>query len=255
MADLLAELARLRTRRGRESSGRIALEGLRVVERALRAGAHVLHIGTRGPSLDSDWARQVLRQAQARDVTITAIDDTRFDAYVAGRDLGGVVALAATPNATELPSTWRRVLVAVDIHDPGNVGALVRTTLASGADAFVAVGETDPWHPRAVRTAMGSTFRIPVSRAEDPASLSHLLSSGATLAAMTDGAIDLPRVAAPDRLAVLVGSEAHGIPATYAEGVDLRVRIPMAAGVDSYSVNAAAAILLYALRTEASTAP
>ena len=57
-----------------------------------------------------------------------------------------------------------RLLVAVDVVDPGNAGALVRTAHASGAAAFVALGVTDPYHPRATRTSLGSLFRLPILR-------------------------------------------------------------------------------------------
>ena len=248
MTDLLAHLSRLRTRRGRASTGDIALEGLRVVERALRAGADVDRIGTRGDALRGAWAQRVLEDALSRGVTVEPLEETAFDRFVGGRDLGGVVALARRPRVGSLPREWKRALVAVDIHDPGNVGALVRTALAGDVDAFIAVGETDPWHPRAIRTAMGSTFKLPILEVDDADALFSMVAPHETLAALTDGATALPDVVPPERLAVLMGSEAHGLPDAVAGKVGLRARIPMRADVDSYSVNAAAAVLLYALR-------
>ena len=69
-----------------------------------------------------------------------------------------------------------------------------------------------------------------------------------TIAAACDGSVPLPALRCPDGpLAVFMGSEAFGLPASLLASVDRRTHIPMAAGVDSYSVNAAAAIILYEL--------
>ncbi len=136
------------------------------------------------------------------------------------------------------------------MEDPGNVGALTRTALASGATALIAAGISDPYHPRAVRTSMGSLFRIPILRVQSgKALLDELRTLGVvTIGMVTGGGTPLPRVDLRDTpTALFVGREAFGLDGSTIDSLDHLVSIPMASAVDSYSVNAAAAIALYEL--------
>jgi TrmH family RNA methyltransferase len=141
-------------------------------------------------------------------------------------------------------------VVGWNLSDPGNTGAVIRTSLAAGAAGFVAVGDTDPWHPKAVRTSMGSLFALPVRTVEhDSEWLRACRTHGVEIFA-TDCREGEPLPGARPRggrLALVLGSEAFGLPEDVLARVDRRVTIPMPAGVDSYSVNAAAAILAYTL--------
>jgi TrmH family RNA methyltransferase len=142
------------------------------------------------------------------------------------------------------------LLVALDVEDPGNVGALVRTALASGAAGFIAVGVSDPHHPKAVRTSMGSLFKIPVLSypAYGPL-MEELRSAGArSFGAVSSGGIPLPEIdTAGNAVALFMGGEAFGLPEAVVSQLDTLVTVPMVSEVDSYSVNAAAAIILYEL--------
>ena len=145
------------------------------------------------------------------------------------------------------------LVACVSFVDPGNVGALVRTAHASGARAMLAVGTTDPFHPKAVRTSMGSVFRVPVlAWGEMNAMLEDLRCARVhTLGAVSEGGKPLPRISTPDGpSAVVLGSEASGLGPQERSALDELVTIPMARDVDSFSVNAAAAMLLYELRRE-----
>lgn len=258
LARLLAEIGRCATRRGRRASGRFVFEGTRLVERALRAGttpeaALVSHSYLAAADCDARIAG-VLQALEARGSRVLVALDDRLLELTEGRDCGAIVALAALPAprplAERLPVGLERaatVLVAVEVEEPGNVGALVRTALAGKADALVAVGISDPYHPKAVRTSMGAIFKVPVvelaGRSEAFAALG---SAGLALVGATGaGGASLPRAALPQRLALLLGSEACGLDTAWLERLDGRVSIPMSAEADSYSVNAAAAVLLY----------
>jgi RNA methyltransferase, TrmH family len=124
------------------------------------------------------------------------------------------------------------------VHDPGNVGTILRSAEAFGA-ASVAIGPgtADPFGPKAVRASMGAVFTVPVARA---ATLSEL--PGTTVALDAEGDIVLDELG-PGAVTLLVGAERHGLPADLIAAADRVARIPIA----THSLNAAmaATVALY----------
>ena len=117
--------------------------------------------------------------------------------------------------------------VAVQTADPGNAGTLVRLADAAGADGVMFVGDTvDPFGPKAVRAAAGSTFHLPLAQAPEPAALPALLTGAGLSVLATAGSADLTldHAAAGGVLdlptAWLFGSEAHGLPASCSATAD-----------------------------------
>jgi len=260
---LATEIERTATARGRATSGRFSIEGLRLIERAFSAGVNIeaVLIGESSVSRADLRARRLLDQLEKADVEVVEAPDIGLSHVIEGRETGAMAALLKLPKSPSLRSALpdhgpARVLAAIDVDDPGNLGALIRTALAGGADAFVVTGPGDPYHPRAVRISRGSLFRIPVVRID---SNKELLASLAacdveTIAAVTRSGQDVAAVkpGARARWAICVGSEAFGLADGLVKKMDRSVSIPMAENVDSFSVHAAAAILLYALRGDRS---
>lgn len=155
---------------------------------------------------------------------------------------------------TELLAGARRVAVLEDIVDHTNVGAIFRSAAALGIDAVLVSPRCgDPLYRRSVRVSMGTVFQVPWARLEEwPADLQQLSAQGFTLAALelTDDAVDLDVLAArrPEKLALVLGTEGAGMSAGTLAAVDLAVRIPMRAGVDSLNVAAASAVAFWELR-------
>jgi tRNA G18 (ribose-2'-O)-methylase SpoU len=148
-----------------------------------------------------------------------------------------------------------RVLVLEGLSDPDNVGASFRSALALGVGGvLLSPGCASPLYRKAVRTSLGATLRLPFSTAEGwPETLDRLRGSGfSTLALAPDGDVDLSEYgrarAAPERLALVVGSEGSGLSSSARARCDAAVRIPMSAGVDSLNAAAATALALWHLR-------
>jgi tRNA G18 (ribose-2'-O)-methylase SpoU len=158
------------------------------------------------------------------------------------------------PPAAELLAGARRVVVLEDVVDHTNVGAIFRSAAGIGADAvLVSPRCADPLYRRAVRVSMGTVFQVPWTRLEPwPGGLDAVRAAGFTVAALALGphAVDLDEIEAapPDRLALVLGTEGDGLSAAAVAACDLAVRIPMAGGVDSLNVAAAAAVALWAVR-------
>lgn len=245
---MIARVTHTRTRSGREALGLFSLEGTRAVERALRVGValETVLIGEVIAHAISGREHQLVQALQAAGVTVHILPQDTMRDLTEGRDYGQIVALAPLPPQMPLPATGTYV-VAVNIADPGNLGGMIRTILASGADGLISVGSSDPWHPRAVRTSMGSIFKLPIYRFEESALTA--LPAGTKIAASTSpSSTALPDLHVPSQTRFLfIGSEAFGLPEALYRQMDICVRIPMISGVDSYSVNVATGIALYQL--------
>lgn len=156
----------------------------------------------------------------------------------------------------QLLSNAQRVAVLEDIVDHTNVGAIFRSAAALGVDAVLVSPRCgDPLYRRSVRVSMGTVFQIPWARLESwPESLAGLQEQGFTVAAMelTDDALTLDELAARDypKLALVLGTEGAGMSEETLAAVDLTVKIPMRAGVDSLNVAAASAVAFWELRPQ-----
>lgn len=259
---IVENIRRTATARGRARAGLYSIEGTRLHERALRAGRQVRAavISQRFASQDDERAQRLLTDLQASGCQLAVVPDEVLSSMTKGRGLGDIVGLVPLPQPADLGAIMAQsadvapiFLALVDVVDPGNLGALVRTAHASGAGGLLVAGEGDPFHPKAVRTSMGSLFKLPIVYYVDAAVLlADLKKNGvaAISAAVTGG---IPLVQATFGLgpqALLMGSEAHGLAAALQSAADLCVSIPMPAGVDSLSVNAAAAVIFYEIRRQ-----
>ncbi len=149
----------------------------------------------------------------------------------------------------------RRLVVAEDIVDHTNVGAIIRNAAGLGWEGvLLAPRAADPLYRRAVKVSMGTVFSLPWARVDDWATaLPTLQQAGFTVVALalTDAAVALDAYVAagvPDKLAVVVGTEGDGLSRRWVEQADVVVQIPMQHGVDSLNVAAATAVACWALR-------
>ena len=154
------------------------------------------------------------------------------------------------PSLDDVLGAARSVLVLEEIVDHTNVGAIFRSGAALGFDAVLLAPRcADPLYRRSVKVAMGAVFALPWTRLPDwHDALADLGARGFTTVALTLAADAVPieeAVAGVDRLALVLGSEGHGLSARWEETADRRATIPMAAGIDSLNVAAATAVACY----------
>jgi TrmH family RNA methyltransferase len=259
-SNLQSTVRDLQRRKARGRRGLAVLEGVRLVEEALAAGLEF-----RGALVAPDLARTTRGQALVADLASHAVPveevGTRTFGQLAGTETPqGVLAVVAprvwtvsdiSPALAPGVAGGGAVLVVDGVQDPGNLGTLIRTAHALGAAATVVLrGTADPMNPKALRAAMGATFRHPVVPLDDAAFIAWARQRGLTLwAAAVDG-VPLARAldAGTDReelIAVIVGSEGAGIRPQLNAISAQRVAIPLARGAESLNVAVAAGILLY----------
>lgn len=240
-------------RRVEPERGLYIAEGATVVRRAVAAGHEPRSVLTSERWLDSlepllePWpATPVLLGTEAQLAEVAGFHVHR-----------GALAAMHRPSpldAAGLVAEARRIVVLEDVVSHTNVGAVFRSAAALGVDAVLVSPQcADPLYRRSIRVSMGTVFQVPWARLEPwPQGLGRLRESGFALAALTlaDGSIPLDELAAdpPERLAWMLGTEGDGLSREAAASADLAVTIPMAGGVDSLNVAAAAAVALWATR-------
>jgi len=212
--------------------------------------------------LDSPYPVRSLLGVPRRlaELDLSAVDAPAYaaDADTMARIVGfhlnrGVLAVAdraPTPSVADL-SAGRLLAVLEGVNDHENLGALFRNAAALGVDG-VLLGPrcADPLYRRSVRVSMGHVLRVPFAAlpGQWPGSLDGLRTAGLTVAALTPAPDAVPLAAAGltgVRTALLLGSEGPGLSAEALAAADLRVRIPMATGVDSLNVATAAAVAFH----------
>ena len=154
------------------------------------------------------------------------------------------------PPVADVLDGARSVLVLEDLVDHTNVGAIFRSGAALGFDAaLLAPRCADPLYRRSIKVAMGAVFSLPWTRLTDwHDALPDLSAAGFTTVALTlaDDAVPIEdAVAGLDKVALVLGSEGHGLSARWERAADRRAIIPMAAEIDSLNVAAASAVACY----------
>lgn len=242
-------LRALQRRKKREEEGRFVAEGVRVVEDLLASPLESEWLVAASSLEDTPRGQALLHAAEQRALPIRRVADDAFQKLAATDHAQGVLAVARVPHARweMLEGGERTVLLLLDaVQDPGNLGTLVRTAEAMGVAAIVTLpGTVDPWNAKAVRSAVGSSFRVPLLSATWAEARQRLSAFGCTvLAAEVGGA---PVVRADGPVALVVGNEGAGLSQEVRDGVDGTVGIPLKGRAESLNVAAAAAVLLYEL--------
>jgi tRNA G18 (ribose-2'-O)-methylase SpoU len=240
----------------RAGPGRFIVEGVLAIERLLRSEFEVESLCCTAS------ARARLAELIPARVPVFELDK-RALAELAGFDFHrGVLACAKRPaprvslTSAELERlrgrARLRVVVAEQLADPRNLGALIRNLAAFSADLLVADARgADPFSRMAIRAGVGNVFGTAMIVSDDlprtVTELAHGLGAAVIAATPDPAAVDLRELEAPERLILLVGNEGAGLSPALLSGASLRVRIPVAPGSDSLNVAAATAVLLYAL--------
>lgn len=249
----VVELRRLIDRVG-ANSAEIVLEGERTVREALDAGLRLVAVAlpesaVNSPKSTGGTADSALRGRFDDTVEILVLRDRTFERLAPSVTPQPMLAVALRPQA-QLPTRLDDddfVIVLVGVADPGNVGTLIRVADATAAACVVVVGGADPWRPKAVRSSAGSVLRVPVVRTSDvEAGLGRLRAAGARIVA-TDVREGIPhdRGVLKGPLAIVLGSESHGLNRGIDSLVDDWVRIEMVGNAESLNVAMAGTLLAY----------
>src|SRR5947208_12756225 len=209
----LRTLRKLHDRRWRDKLGLFAVEGEDLLEAGLAAAVEPADVLVAGADVEPELLAEVSSLAHPpRVVAVFRRDD--------------------------LPRGTRPVTLALwRVADPGNVGTLLRAADAFGAGVALSDGCADPTGPKAVRASMGSLFRVPLSRFNEP--------EGRRVALVPSGGIPLPELDSRGEVVLVLGAEREGLPAEILERCDGRASIPQPGEGESLNVAMAGASPVY----------
>jgi RNA methyltransferase, TrmH family len=209
-------------------------------------------------------AEAIARDAQLlADVAVDEIspkDAAALSETVTPQGLVAVCRRVDTSAGEVLAGSPRLLAALVEPHDPGNLGAIIRTADAAGADAVILDGGVDPYNGKAVRASAGSLFHLPVLACPTAELIDAAAATGMRVVAATaradrtlDDLADDGSLARPT--AWLFGNEAHGLPEKVLQAADETVRVPIYGAAESLNLAAAAAVSLYASARAQRAAP
>jgi tRNA G18 (ribose-2'-O)-methylase SpoU len=232
------------------NKGVFIAESPKVIHVALDAGYEPLALLCEAKRLDSDAGPIVARCGDipvyvgARDLL------AQLTGYTLTRGVLCAMRRPQLPSVADVCRDARRVVVIDGVVDTTNIGAIFRSAAALDVDAvLLTTNSCDPLNRRSVRVSMGTVFLVPWTWVEDVNSLRDLGFKTVAMA-LTDRSVSLddPALNREPRLAIIMGTEGDGLPHDTIAEADYTVRIPMAHGVDSLNVAAAAAVAFWQLR-------
>ncbi|MQA31176.1 MAG: hypothetical protein GEU82_15305 [Luteitalea sp.] len=239
--------------RGGESEW-LLLDGEHLISDAAAAGLTLSHVMVTSDPSGARSVRHLLDRLSRDRVSVTEGSPSVMAAISPVRSPSSVVALAVRPPAASpFRSQPPLVVIACDVQDPGNVGAMARVAEAAGASGLVAAGQcANPFGWKALRGSMGSALRLPIAieprRGE---AIAEARRRGCRIVAT------VPRDAAPmsgvnlgGPVALLIGGEGRGLGDELVEAADQRITIPMRPPVESLNAAVTAAVVLYEIHRQ-----
>jgi TrmH family RNA methyltransferase len=235
------------------SDERLLLDGVRLVEDAVETGLtlEVVAVSSRLAEPSQAGVDRLTASLAGAPTRVVRVTPAVMAAMSPVRTPSGVVAIAERP-APSLDRAFEDarplVFVLVGLQDPGNVGAVIRGAVAAGATGLVTCEQTaDPYGWKALRGAMGATFRIPVAAGHPAARAvaAARLHGLRVVATQPRGGRGLYEADLSGPLAVLVGGEAWGLETEIQQLADERLSIPMCGSVESLNAAVSAALVAY----------
>lgn len=250
--DIYARLteAQLLNRREPEKGIFIA-ESPKVIERALNAGCGPISFLMEERHVENQAKELIASCGDIPVYTATLEVLTQLTGFKLTRGMLCAMYRPKLPTVADICKNARRVAVLEDVMNPTNVGAIFRSAAALGIDAVLLTSaSSNPLYRRSIRVSMGTVFQVPWTfLGED--GINELRALGFKTAAMALKSDSLPiydpRLAAEEKLAIVLGTEGDGLAAKTIADCDYTVLIPMSHGVDSLNVAAASAVAFYQL--------
>jgi TrmH family RNA methyltransferase len=230
------------------AQGETAIEGVKLLEEALRSGQHLESVFFSESA--RPLAERLLPQIGARTETLV-LPNALFNSIVPSDAPQGVAALVKLPAFSAAQLLDRKgdgpFVVAAGLQDPGNLGTILRSAEAFGAAGiFLTEGTVSVYNSKVLRGSAGSIFRLPWLRISSKELIPLLRASGVRLLATSSHqGTPLPQISWTLPLAIFIGNEGAGLSRELKQEMNETLAIPQAAPVESLNAGVAASIVLY----------
>ncbi len=250
---LVKQLCKLHSAKQRHQQQLFLLEGSHLLEAACEAGYTLAVLC--GTSAWQEHSPQLWQQACERAQRVETVTPEVLAAIATTVQPEGVVAAIARPQPSSLPTAPpRRLGLALErLQDPGNLGTLIRTAVATGVEqVWLSADSVDPDHPKVLRASAGAWFRLPLTVSPDlGVTLKQAREQGLrVIATVPRGGQDFWSLDWRPPSILLLGNEGAGLSGDLLALADDQVSIPLEPGVESLNVAIAAALLLYEVRRQ-----
>ncbi len=251
-------LVRLRHARHRKRQGLFLIEGHRETSRALDQEVALQCLFFCPEDFKSGEAHEIVHRAKELSVEVVQLSQAAFAKCSPRENPDGLLAMAQVweTGLDEIRFATSALLLVVErVEKPGNLGSLIRSAEAAGADAIIVTDPVaDVFNPNVIRNSQGALFGFPVVVCENEPALAWLKSKGIQVLAATPAASEKYwRADFKAAVAIVVGSEKDGLSDFWLTRATHRLKIPMACHSDSLNVNVAAAIALFEAVRQRST--
>jgi TrmH family RNA methyltransferase len=243
-------IRKLHERKERQQTGLFYVEGLRLVGEAVQLNAPIQYLVVAPYLLVSPFAKELLATPPACDLPRMEVSQVVFETFAlkeGPQGIGAVVQQRWLPLEEVIPSPGSLWVALDSVADPGNLGAILRTSDAVGAEGVILLDNaTDPYDPTAVRASMGAIFSQKLVKATTAEFTTWQKMHGCRVVGASGAAsVDYHHYPFPDPCVLLMGSERQGLHADQLAICDQLISIPMTGRSDSLNLAVATAIVLY----------
>ena len=246
-AEYQLALALRENRRQRARQGRFIVEGVRSIDAAVANRWTIDSLWFARDRRLSRWAEGLLEGGVAR--TNVELEPQLMEELSAKDETSELVAVVEIPpdDLDRIPRREDALLVVLDRpQNPGNLGSIVRSADALGADGVVLAGHAaDVYEPQTIRASQGALFAVPVVRVESPAEVEPRLAAVRVVGTSAHAGDSVDAIDLREPTALVLGNETKGLSWAWRERADTLVRIPQRGSASSLNLAAAAAVLLY----------
>lgn len=246
----LKEIKRLHESKERAEKGLFLIEGIRLMEEAVKEKVLIEQVLYTARLEETSRGSHLLSSLREIDIQTYQVTEKVMESLSETENPQGILAVARQLkwSLKDIIKSKEPVIIACGLHDPGNLGTIIRTSDAGGCGGVITTQNTvDGYNSKAVRATMGSIFRLPVLKLDDPLdAVSTLKKEGYRIMATTAHAkTSYLDVDYRKPMAFMIGQEASGLPDDILESADVKVFIPMKEGVESLNAAVSASILIY----------
>lgn len=231
---LYKQVKKLLTKNERDKTGLFIAEGRRITEDALKCGC-----------CEYIFVSEAFGAYEA-DVPVYSIPDKMFSILTETEHSQGILSVCHTAKKNMDTVSGNTLIISDGVSDPGNLGTIIRTAECSGVDGIILLkGSADPYSPKVVRSTMGSIFRMPLyfGSIKDLQNLQEY----DIVATSLKNAHNIYETKFAEKVAVVIGNEAHGVSEEVMSLANKLIKIPMEGNGESLNAAVAGAVVMYEL--------